>query len=516
MIRSRQAALFWLLGVTAFGASVPALAATTSASFASASYSVDQKAGSLTITVRKSGTEAGSVSYTTASGTAVGGKDYGIRQGTFTWAKGNTASKTVSIPISNRTAFTGTKTFTFKLKSPKGLSLGSPSTTTITIKGGAGSSITPGTVTLGASTYSVSQSAGSHTITVKRGGGTSAVTMSYATVDGTAKAGTDYTAKTGTLSWAAGDTSTKSITVPVSNAKPFSGSRNFTVKLTGGTGGVVMGSPNSANVTISGSGSTSTPLACSTSKAVWQSCSNWDARTYDKYWVRNNIWGQGSPGAGSQCMWAANEGCWGVTATHSNGNGIPKGYPQAVRGWAQGDGFTVPNSGMGIKVTDLKKAKVHWTMDTPTSGRYMALWDIYFHNKAAPGGGETPRTSLMINQRIADDGYYAGQLANCPQNGGSCPTVTWGGQTFRLWVGKADWATGNTIQLFLTPTNGSLFGSESMTLDLKAVIDGLRGMKLIPDTDYLTSIQIGWEIIDGGTFQTSKYWTALQNEPDPE
>jgi hypothetical protein len=488
-------------------------------SFSAASYSVDQKSGSITVTIRKSGTAAGSVSYTTASGTAIGGTDYSIRQGKLSWTKGSTASKTVAIPIATGKLFSGTKTFSFLLKKPSGIALGSPATTSIAIKGGATTTATPGTITLGASTYSIAQSAGSQTVSIKRTGGTTAVTMAYATIDGTAKAGTDYTAKSGTLSWAAGDTAAKSVAIPISNAKAFSGSRNFTLKLTGGTGGVAMGSPNAATVTINGAGTGGggggTPLACSTSQAVWQSCSNWDSRTYSKYWVRNNIWGQGSPGAGSQCMWAASESCWGVTATHSNGNGIPKGYPQAVRGWVQGDGFTVANSGMGIKVTELTKAKVHWTMDTPTSGRYMALWDIYFHSKSNPGGGETPRTSLMINQRIADDGYYAGELANCPQ-GGACPTVTWGGQTFRLWVGKADWATGNTIQLFLTPTSGALFGSETMTLDLKAVIDGLRGMKLIPDTDYLTSIQIGWEIIDGGTFQTSKYWTALQNEPDPQ
>jgi hypothetical protein len=83
-------------------------------------------------------------------------------------------------------------------------------------------------------------------------------------------------------------------------------------------------------------------------------------------------------------------------------------------------------------------------------------------------------------------------------------------------VGEADWATDHVIQLFLTPTSGSLFGAESMTLDLKAVIDGLRGMGYIPNDDYLTSIQIGWEIIEGGEFQTTKFWTALQNEAEPQ
>jgi hypothetical protein len=43
--------------------------------------------------------------------------------------------------------------------------------------------------------------------TVTRGGGkTEAVTVDYATADGTAAAGTDYTAVSGTLTFASGDT----------------------------------------------------------------------------------------------------------------------------------------------------------------------------------------------------------------------------------------------------------------------------------------------------------------------
>jgi hypothetical protein len=34
-------------------------------------------------------------------------------------------------------------------------------------------------------------------------------------------------------------------------------------------------------------------------------------------------------------------------------------------------------------------------------------------------------------------------------------------------------------------------------------------------TDYLTSIQAGWEIIQGGQFTTRDFWTAVQDEPDP-
>ncbi|NUY80448.1 T9SS type A sorting domain-containing protein [Flavobacterium sp. MAH-1] len=54
------------------------------------------------------------------------------------------------------------------------------------------------------------------TITVNRNGGsTGAVSINYATSDGTAIAGTDYTAVSGTLTWADGDMTPKTFTIPV-------------------------------------------------------------------------------------------------------------------------------------------------------------------------------------------------------------------------------------------------------------------------------------------------------------
>jgi hypothetical protein len=256
---------------------------------------------------------------------------------------------------------------------------------------------------------------------------------------------------------------------------------------------------------------------CSSAAPKWQTCANWDAREFrdGAFFVRNNIWGEHNPGAGKQCLWAQSERCWGVIAEHRNGSGTPKGYPQAVQGWVTGNGIVSSEKRLGIPVNKIAHAKIHWKMDTPESGRYMALWDIYFHAKRNPDGDEKPRTSLMINQRMADDGYYATQLLRCPQSNAPCPEVTYDNHTFKLWIGKADWASGNVIQLFLVPTSGRLFGSEAMTLDLKAVIDALRKDGLIPDSDYLTSIQAGWEIIEGGSFTTLEHWTALQDEAMP-
>lgn len=67
---------------------------------------------------------------------------------------------------------------------------------------------------------------------VNRTGGTSgALSVNYATSDASAIAGVDYARTTGTLSWADGDSATKSITVPLTVSPGFSGSRTFAVTL---------------------------------------------------------------------------------------------------------------------------------------------------------------------------------------------------------------------------------------------------------------------------------------------
>jgi hypothetical protein len=91
------------------------------------------------------------------------------------------------------------------------------------------------------------------------------VSAAYGTANGSAVAGTDFTAVSGTLQWASGETATKSFTVPVKNTVPFSGSKAFTVALSKPSSGATVGTPASAGVTIAGSaaptggGGTTTP-----------------------------------------------------------------------------------------------------------------------------------------------------------------------------------------------------------------------------------------------------------------
>ena len=67
--------------------------------------------------------------------------------------------------------------------------------------------------------------------------------------NGTATAGTDYTAAGGTLNWADGDATAKTISVPI-GAVPFNGMRSFTVTLLAPAGGATLGAVSSNAVTI--------------------------------------------------------------------------------------------------------------------------------------------------------------------------------------------------------------------------------------------------------------------------
>ncbi len=122
--------------------------------------------------------------------------------------------------------------------------------------GGGDSGPTPppplpaGTVALSANSYTVAQSAGLLTVTVERANGSRDTTVAYATTNGTATAGTEYTARNGILTWASGDTAAKTISLPISNATPNSGDKTFTIALSNPTNEMTLGTPISATVNI--------------------------------------------------------------------------------------------------------------------------------------------------------------------------------------------------------------------------------------------------------------------------
>ncbi|HEU4711074.1 MAG TPA: SBBP repeat-containing protein [Pyrinomonadaceae bacterium] len=107
-----------------------------------------------------------------------------------------------------------------------------------------------GSVQFNSSTFAVIEDVGLATITVQRVGGSSGtLTVDYATSNGTAIAGQDYTATPGTLTFANGETS-KNIQIPILEDAPTEPDETFTLELKNASNFESLGPPSSMVITI--------------------------------------------------------------------------------------------------------------------------------------------------------------------------------------------------------------------------------------------------------------------------
>jgi hypothetical protein len=111
--------------------------------------------------------------------------------------------------------------------------------------------LTPASLQFSSAAYNVSESGVSATITVTRTGNSDgAVSVNYATSNGTATAGSDYTAATSTLSWNSGDTTDKTFTVPITDDTSLEADETVNLTLSSPGGSAVLGTQNTALLTI--------------------------------------------------------------------------------------------------------------------------------------------------------------------------------------------------------------------------------------------------------------------------
>jgi hypothetical protein len=107
----------------------------------------------------------------------------------------------------------------------------------------------PSTVQFSSSNYGVGEGAGSATITVTRSGDTSGMsTVDFVTSDGTASQMKDYEVVSGTLSFAAGETS-KTFSVLITDDLYVEGNETITLNLSNPVGGTISG-PATVTLTI--------------------------------------------------------------------------------------------------------------------------------------------------------------------------------------------------------------------------------------------------------------------------
>ncbi|MEM7352511.1 MAG: Calx-beta domain-containing protein [Acidobacteriota bacterium] len=185
--------------------------------FESSSFTVAENAGMAPITVRRSGGTDGEVSvdFATADGTATADEDYTPAAGTITFADGEGGTKTFDVEILDDAVTESDETVALTLQNPGGgASLGSPSTAELTI---TNDDVNPaGVLALVGSLFQVDEGGGNAVLGVERLGGTlGAVSVDFATSDGSAVAGEDYEAATGTVAFGDGEGGVKTFEVAI-------------------------------------------------------------------------------------------------------------------------------------------------------------------------------------------------------------------------------------------------------------------------------------------------------------
>lgn len=174
-------------------------------SFVTNAANVVENAGPLVVTVQLSGGMQTAVTVAIASQnqTATAGSDYDPIARTLTFAPGST-SQTVSLNIRNDLTEEGNETLKLTLSNPNPIALGEHSLLTVTIL----DDDVPPTVQMAAAAVTAAEGDGTVAVTVLLAGLTDqSVTVDFATADGTAVSGSDYQAKSGSVTFAPGQTS---------------------------------------------------------------------------------------------------------------------------------------------------------------------------------------------------------------------------------------------------------------------------------------------------------------------
>ena len=197
------------------------------------------------VTLSEAAPFTASAQYITSNGTAAAGADFTAVSGTVIFSPGQT-TRTITVPINGDDSTEPNETFFVNLSNPNNAVIADAQAQgTITDDDAPTASFA-----FGSATFADTEHCGEIVVTVNRTGDTSgAMTVDFVTSNGTASDRSDYTFATGTLEFAAGETS-KTFPVLISEDSHVEGTESLTVTLSNPGGGGGLGSQSTATVVI--------------------------------------------------------------------------------------------------------------------------------------------------------------------------------------------------------------------------------------------------------------------------
>jgi hypothetical protein len=203
------------------------------------------RTGSTTGTLQVAISRSGATSDVAATPTVTGGS---ISGSTVTFAAGS-ASVTLSYAVIDDAVDEGLETISLTIGSGSYI-VGTPGSATANITDNDAPATLP-TLSINNATVTEGDNGGptvTVTLTVTRSGDTSGTsTVNWATANGTALSGSDYTAASGTLTFSAGQSS-KTITITIAADKKVEPAEAFTVTLSNATGATITTASGTVNI----------------------------------------------------------------------------------------------------------------------------------------------------------------------------------------------------------------------------------------------------------------------------
>lgn len=216
----------------------------------------------------------------------------------------------------------------------------------------------------------------------------------------------------------------------------------------------------------------------------FETCDRWNSWDVNGYTIYNNIWGDGH---GTQCLWAYNEGSWGVWADHPNSGGI-KSYPNV-------------DYDVNYTVSSMPTITASFNATTPGWGSYNTAFDIWYNNYDY-------EIMLWVN--------WNGSMGPISYNYGcsgypstACPVATnvnVGGHTWNLYEGTNGSAT---VYSFLRTSD-----TNSGTVNITQISQWLASNGYFGWNTNLHEIQFGFEITNssgGADFRVNSYNVNVGN-----
>jgi hypothetical protein len=212
--------------------------------FSNPTYEVTESGTSAIVTVFRVNGDDGAIGVTVVAspGTATAGTDFVPGTTVLAWPDNDDDPRMVAIELIDDELQESTETVVLELQDPTGgAGIAAPSAAILSIFDDGDTGQGAGEIGLVSSAV-VAAEGEIATLALRRSGGSAGmVSIQWSTFDGTAAAGSDYTADAGVVVWEDGDSSDKSVSIEVIDDDQLEGDETFAVVLSLPSGGVSVG-----------------------------------------------------------------------------------------------------------------------------------------------------------------------------------------------------------------------------------------------------------------------------------